>query len=70
MKNTANYAEYTVLFAFKEALSDAKENNIHIPVNELVDKMMIEVINEVQAKTGVNYLECTFKDKIKKLFNF
>jgi hypothetical protein len=70
MKDTTNYAEYTVLFAFKEAIADAEENNIHIPVNELVDKMMLEVIHEVQTKTGVDYLGCTFKEKIMKFINF
>ena len=68
--NPSDYAEYTILFAFKEALAAAKEKNIHIPVNELMDKMMLEVIHEVQSKTGVDYLKCTFKDKIKKFINF
>jgi len=68
--NTSDYAEYTILFAFKKALSDAKEKNIHIPVNELISKVMLEVIHEVQRKTDVDYLRCTLKDKIKKLINF
>jgi hypothetical protein len=68
--NPSNYAKYTIFFAFKEALTAAKENNIHIPVNELMDKMMLEVVYEVQAKTGVDYLSCTFKDRINKFINF
>jgi hypothetical protein len=69
-KNTSNYQDYKVYIAFNEALKDARKNKIHMPIDKIMNEIMLGVMREVSYKTDRDYLNGGITKKIKQLFNF